>query len=310
MTELGSLMTKFANLAQRDDLNRVDSFHEARSLVHAMCGDFVAREKAGQSRDQILSLIEPVRELHATSPFVRRLQEWPRGYPGDFETVRYIMNGENQATPGTIGFICEDFALNSAIAQQHRNKVRHQASRILETCLSSDFVQVFSMASGGSPDVESILPTLKRLGGDIEFYFNDSDPFALATAREALAPIGNSCHFIPGNSLTVVRRIRAVGRFNLVMAGALFDYLNDDQVTYLIRHAYHGLLKPYGRLFFTNIASPNPYRPLIEYLGDWFLVERNEDDIRRLCRAADVAADRVSIRRDETGLALLVDVTR
>ncbi|HXI13141.1 MAG TPA: hypothetical protein VNM92_10955 [Thermoanaerobaculia bacterium] len=84
----------------------------------------------------------------------------------------------------------------------------------------------------------------------------------------------------------------------------------DPQVTCVIRHAYHGLLKPYGRLFFTNIASPNPYRPLIEYLADWVLVERSDDDIRRLCRDADVAEDRVNIRRDETGLALLVDVTR
>ena len=41
---------------------------------------------------------------------------------------------------------------------------------------------------------------------------------------------------------------------------------------------------------FTNIAAGNPYRCLIEYMGDWFLIERSESDLLRLCSAANVPA--------------------
>jgi hypothetical protein len=44
--------------------------------------------------------------------------------------------------------------------------------------------------------------------------------------------------------------------------------------------------------------------------GDWFLIERSEADIRVLCEQAGVPWQAVSIERDETGLAMLVDVVK
>jgi extracellular factor (EF) 3-hydroxypalmitic acid methyl ester biosynthesis protein len=41
---------------------------------------------------------------------------------------------------------------------------------------------------------------------------------------------------------------------------------------------------------FTNIARGNPFRVSIEYLGDWRLIERSEQDIVRLCHAAGIPA--------------------
>src|SRR5205085_5021034 len=83
----------------------------------------------------IFSVLEPVRRIHARSDFVRRLQQWPRGYPGDFETVEYLCHGRSHAESGTIQDICETYSLTRSIAQQHRNKVQHQAARIMRTLL-------------------------------------------------------------------------------------------------------------------------------------------------------------------------------
>ena len=93
------------------------------------------------------------------------------------------------------------------------------------------------------------------------------------------------------------------------LAGGLFDYLPDEHATYLIKHAW-SLLEPGGVFFFTNIARGNPYRPLIEYFGDWFLIERSEDDVLRLCHAAGISRDVVSITREETGLTLMIEARR
>ena len=42
-------------------------------------------------RATLMPHLEQIRALHARSPFVARLQAWPRGYAGDFETVEYIV---------------------------------------------------------------------------------------------------------------------------------------------------------------------------------------------------------------------------
>ena len=60
------------------------------ALVHQICDSILACEEAALTREEIVEIREPVRRIHARSPFVARLQQWPRGYPGDFETVEYL----------------------------------------------------------------------------------------------------------------------------------------------------------------------------------------------------------------------------
>jgi hypothetical protein len=43
------------------------------------------------------------------------------------------------------------------------------------------------------------------------------------------------------------------------------------------------------------------HRPLIEYFGDWFLIERTEEDVLRCCDAAGIPREAVSITREESG---------
>jgi hypothetical protein len=59
-----------------------------------------------------------------------------------------------------------------------------------------------------------------------------------------------------------------------------------------------------------HIERGNPYRPLIEYFGDWFLIERTEEDIFQLCAAAGVRSNKIEITREQTGLTLLVEIRR
>ena len=282
--------------------------HRVLTEVHAICARIVACEGAGLSRDEIVAMLGPVREIHARSPFVQRLQEWPRGYPGDFETVEYICSARNRATPGTIESVCEAYSLNLPIAQQHRNKVRHQAARILATMMEKPGQsRIFTLACGSCPDFRQLQPLLERYAGEI--VLNDSDDAALSYVAPIFAAVEERVRFAQGNALKVAKRMEREGKFDLVLAGGLFDYLGDRHATYLIETVYHGLLADGGTFFFTNIARGNPYRSLIEHFGDWFLLERSEDDIRKLCVDARVPEDAVQMRRDETGLAVLVEIT-
>jgi len=282
-------------------------YHRVLSVVHQLCAAILQCEEAALTRDEIVEILDPVRQVHARSPFVSRLQKWPRGYPGDFETVEYLCSGENHAEEGTLERSCEAYALSRSIAQQHRNKVRHQASRIMRTLLSNPGqTRIASLACGSCPDLRSVLDHLPGLVGDV--WLNDADAAALEFSAAALKPIRERCHFRRGDALSVARSLPR-GAFDLVLAGGLFDYLEDRTATILIKMAYN-LLNPGGTFFFTNIADGNPYRPLIEYFGDWKLIERSDEEVFGLCDAAGIPRSNVSIRREETGLALLIEVSK
>lgn len=282
--------------------------HAALAAVHAICLAVLRCEESGCTREEIVAVLEPVREIHARSPFVARLQRWPRGYPGDFETVEYICRGECFAPDATLEQHCETYSLNFPIAQQHRNKVWHQSRQIADAVLRNDRARILSLACGGCPDFRKVLPLLRR--SEAELHLNDSDAEALAFAARELRPVADRCVLLPGNALKIARRLRmGGGAFDLVLAGGLFDYLPDRHAAYLLEQAYEQLA-PGGVLFFTNIAVGNPYRPLIEYVGDWFLIERSREMLLDLTDAAGIPRAAVFVERDESGLAYLIEIRR
>lgn len=280
---------------------------EVASQFYRLCALIVRCEEDGRHRDEVVRVLEPVRQIQRRSDFVRRLQDWPRGYPGDFETIEYLCSGLSTARPGTIEDMCERYSLNRAIAQQHRNKVQHQSARILQTLIERPRQsRIFSIASGSCPDFRAIAAHLPALAGEI--WLNDSDAGAIEFSSKALFEIRDRLQFRPGNALKVARRAVHQGvHFDLVLAGGLFDYLPDKQATYLIEQVWD-LLEPGGVFFWTNIAAGNPYRVLIEYFGEWFLIERSALDIIGLCTAAGVPAGSLSIRRDATDLTWLIEI--
>jgi len=291
-----------------EHLREEELYHRLLAIVHQLCAAILACENAEMEPDDIRAVLEPVRRVHARSPFVERLQTWPRGYPGDFETVEYLIGGAsaNKASD-RIARSCEAYALSRSIAQQHRNKIQHQAARLMRTMLMNPGrTRIASIACGSCPDLRLILDHLPPLAGDI--WLNDIDEDALTFSRKALQPIASHCHFRQGDALTFARRLPR-GAFDLVLAGGLVDYLNERVATLLIQLAVRALA-PGGTFYFTNIAAGNPYRPLIEYFGNWKLIERSEEDIYRYCANAGVSRGNVSIRRDETGLALLVEIAK
>jgi extracellular factor (EF) 3-hydroxypalmitic acid methyl ester biosynthesis protein len=291
---------------ERDQLSEEELYHRVLAVVHQICAAILNCEQVELTREEIVQILDPVRRVHARSPFVARLQQWPRGYPGDFETVEYLVAGTNHAQDA-VARSCEAYALSRSIAQQHRNKVHHQAARILQTMLANPGnTRIASIACGSCPDLRLIRDQLPTLAGEI--WLNDIDPAAIAFSREALRSIESRCIFREGDAVTAARRLPR-NSFDLVLAGGLYDYLPDRQATLLIQMAYR-LLTAGGTFFFTNIARGNPYRTLIEYFGDWMLIERTEEDIYRLCEEAGVSRVNVNIRRDETGLALIIEVTK
>jgi extracellular factor (EF) 3-hydroxypalmitic acid methyl ester biosynthesis protein len=266
-------------------------------------------EKAGYGRAAIEGALEPVWELQSKSPFFYRIQTWPRGYPGDFETIEYICEGTNKSRPGTVEYFIEQHLLTCGITQQHRNKVAWQASKILETCLgSNEERRVLSVACGGSRDLRSIQSFLEA--APAQFFLNDMDADALVHSVKSLPHLEGKLHPVPGNAFSAVRTFKARGPFDLIIAGGLFDYLSERQIGWLLDKLAK-CLKIGGRICFTNFAVGNPYRPWMDYLTRWRIIERSEADFVALIRGLNPSISmEVDISRDQTDLTYLIELTR
>jgi extracellular factor (EF) 3-hydroxypalmitic acid methyl ester biosynthesis protein len=304
---LARLVTACRRLEQLARLGVVPTatqYHRAVSIMHELCEAILECEHAGVPRQQIREAVAVAREIHGASPFVTRLQQWPRGYAGDFETIEWLWSGDNRAPGGTLAHTIEAYALNAAISQQHRNKVSFQASCLLQAFADSRPSRILCLGCGSSPDLRSVA---RHAPASASIVLCDSDRDALTYSYGKLGGISDRLHLVHGMVPRVLRRVRAHGPFDLILAGGLFDYLPDRLAVRTIAESWR-LLAPGGRMVFTNIAVGNPFRVWIEYMGDWTLIERTESDIERLCLAADVAAP--AMQREATALAILATITR
>ena len=277
--------------------------HEAQRLFDQFRATAATLENLGWSAERIQSSLEPSRQVFSTSAFMRRCQRWPRGYAGDFETIEYLAAAVNHSVRGTLGWHLEECLLRSAVVQQHLNKLQCQSREISSALVRSPNARILSIACGGCLDWAPVLPSLKQFTGEI--VLNDFEPAALQFAEHRLRPVTPKYRLVPGNILRVAKRLASGGSFDLVLAGGLFDYLNDKAAVFLLSAITRDLLAPGGVLLFTNIADGNPWRLIMEYGSNWKLIERTEGQIRELCRNAGIDHASLSMEREPTGLTHL-----
>jgi SAM-dependent methyltransferase len=284
----------------------LDLLHQTVVAMHSFATAVTACEEAGLTRLELLPHLQAVRAIHSRAPFAHRLQVWPRGYPGDFETVEWLCDARNRAEAGTLPWAIEQCALQSPLAQQHRNKVALQARAILSTLVADPSARIASIGCGGCRDLSLIQDYVPVSHGT--FVLVDADADALAFARGRLDRLAGRAAFVQGRVPRVLARLPHRSRFDLIVAGGLFDYLSDRWAVATLEAARERLA-PGGRIFLSNIAQGNPFRPWIEYLTDWWLIERTDADVTRLLEEAGFDPKRVRVSRDSTGLALMAEAT-
>jgi hypothetical protein len=69
------------------------------------------------------------------------------------------------------------------------------------------------------------------------------------------------------------------------------------------------MLTPDGKICFTNILKPNPWRVWIEYLADWILIERTEAEFMYMLDIYGLVDINLKMTQERTGLAGLYEIT-
>ena len=309
LQELTAAVERFSTMdGQRYERGDLGAYHRILANVHGICGLIVALERSGATRKDLLPTLEPARAIYGKSPFGSRLQKWPRGYAGDFETVEYICDCANRVEEPSLAHYLEEMSLRCPIAAQHRGKIRHQADLVHQTIQTKAAPAILSVGCGGCRDL--MLITHELGARPCKLVLNDLESDAIQLAEARLSRTSAQRHYVVNTVLRpeALDQISRHGPYDLVVLGGVLDYFSDKLTVFLIKRLY-SLLKPDGRLFFTNIHAGNVYRPWMEYLADWFLIERSMEDIARLTTACGIAPERVSASLDLTGLTLLVQLS-
>ena len=244
------------------------------------------------------------------SPQMRRGFEKPRGYAGDFLMMDAICNRPPPAETLLGDWLDGWFQETFPGARSVRNR-RDLVARLLASESTRGARRVLNVASGGAPE-------LAHIPLDLAFdqvVLLDQDSGALAFAQQSLArrdalrtaplPVQTLCMPIR----TLVRTEGALGTkpYDVIYSMGLYDYLLRDTATALTSTLWDALA-PGGILVIGNYQGHHWARYVVEAVMDWFLVYRDEDDLREL--AADLPDAGSNIVTDATGLVHLLHLRK
>jgi 2-polyprenyl-3-methyl-5-hydroxy-6-metoxy-1,4-benzoquinol methylase len=302
---------EFISTIASNDVQSNSAFNACVSAVHRLCSSLDEAAQNGASVPDMKAVCEEAISLHARSIFIKRLQEWPRGYQGDFETIQMLISQQLVTRGDACVLHLERYALGSMIAQQHRNKVAAQADLVLRACTRAQKAgrrpRVLSIACGGSEDLWMVSPVLAATGADV--WINDVDHGALEYSERRLDREGISVNLVPGNAVRQVRTLSILEPFDIVVTGGLFDYLSNRHAGFIANIASNRLLRDDGVLVVTNLAPDNPFRHWIEVMANWNMNYREEREIDNYLDVQGIEAHRVIHDRDGSGLAIITQVT-
>ncbi|QRN99611.1 class I SAM-dependent methyltransferase [Archangium violaceum] len=251
------------------------------------------------------------------SPLIRRCVDKPLGYPGDYVTVEMLFGSEDQGV-STMARLISHYALHCGPSQAHRARppwlLGHIRRREQELGRP---LRVLSFACGP----EHTLREHTALGGTGAYTLCDFDPAPLDYCRRqfdklARLPRGGApepkIQYVQLSTYQLLRHREAVdklhdpsGPMDVIVAAGILDYLKDNVIARFL-DTMASMLAPGGLLLLTNLhEGHNPWRALMEYVCDWFVIHRTPSQFQVMCEGPpERRMSTLELTTDSTGTNL------
>lgn len=255
--------------------------------------------------------------LLLTSPFVKHCQQRPYGYSGDYEMVLKVLDKEVEGT-SPLGKLINVYAWNTGAAAAHRNRIGYLTEKIQEVFQKKENPRVLSIGCGPSREIKLFFE--KHLS-DKECLFTlvDFDARALAHCQEELLSVAKlKCSkarfgFVNKSIRQIIKSERCDSNFDqydFIYCAGLFDYLSDPFCKRLLEIMYSQLVED-GLLIATNVTGLNYYRYYMEFMGEWYLTHRSNNDMLNLARHLQKSQGaKLEIVSDQTGVNAFLNVRK
>jgi extracellular factor (EF) 3-hydroxypalmitic acid methyl ester biosynthesis protein len=253
----------------------------------------------------------------ARSPFMRRAQEKPLGYAGDYEMMNMLYRDHAEGAD-LFGRAMNLYATGEAAARANINRIDFLGAKI-EACVREGAgrrVRIASIGSGPGQEIHHLLATRPALGAFLDIALIDQEERAIAYCERSLSPLAQRTGAVLRVIPESVRRLltgralsSALGERDLIYSAGLFDYLSGRTFSALLATLYDALV-PGGVLAVGNVAIGNPSRWAMEYFSEWFLIHRTSQDLTELGGGLEPRPSVVRVESEPLGVNLFLVVER
>lgn len=279
--------TVLAEEAERGLWRRLDDVaSRAQDIGGVMAGWSTLLALAQQiPPSQMAALVEtmrrhPVAQIAWQDPFTSWSYRKPRGYSGDARLIDFIYGHPSTtpditaASPTGRAVHAYTFGSESPVAVRERRRfLAHLLDDAVERVGAPD---VLAVACGHLREVE-----LARHARQIRrFIALDQDGDSLSEISRCYPDL-TQLDLVKAQIGRLIIRPTMHGRFDLVYAAGIYDYLQDRTATRLTAGLF-AALKPGGTLFFANFADGIADRGYMDAFMDWRLILREEADLQRM----------------------------
>ena len=290
----------------------VAHFRDFCFLVNSLIGDS-AEENISVKAELGAKLQREILPYLLLTGTAERFYSKPRGYAGDFFTIELIYENVPRGT-GRIGAMLDKCFLESSPSKAVRNRRSLLADEIQLVIKENQgrATSVTSLACGPAQELFDVFDQLEDTR-QLKASCLDIDMQALAFVSEKRDKhrLQNRIRLIEANLvyLALGRHKLDLSDQDLIYSTGLIDYFNDELVVKLLNWIYDQL-RPGGKVIVGNIHTPNSWKAIMDYLLDWKLIYRNEEDMDRLFSNSAFGRPPTRIRFEEEKMNLFAECIR
>ncbi|WP_395750576.1 class I SAM-dependent methyltransferase [Prosthecobacter sp.] len=263
------------------------------------------------------------RQLHPLvlcAPFVYRTYHKPLGYAGDYEMVSMMLRDPYEGS-SIFAKLLNKLYLDIPPVIAHRNRIVYLVEQLkTETARAASqnrVARIYNLGCGPAQEIQNFL-THEPISDSADLLLLDFNDETIMHTTRSLEDLRNrhrrrtglrfekkSVHQVLKES---GRAAAQAGTYDVVYCAGLFDYLS-DRICRRLLEIFYDLLAPGGLLIATNVHPSNPWRNWMEYLAEWHLVYRDEEQFLKLApdRAPPGAA---VVKPDATGVNIFLEVRK
>ncbi len=285
-----------------------DYLHEVFPKVYGKFENTL-KELPDEIREKSLEFLhQKLSGLLHSAPFAKRAYSKPLGYAGDYEMMNLIYRNENVGE-SLFARCLHRFCIDVPAAQAVRNRASYLVNKItsaIDTVPESDELRILSVACGPSKEWQLLVPQLKNTPKNITVDLLDQDEDALLCAQSELKHLTQvhdssvRFRFVRKAIKNVISRGMGENKYDLIYSAGLFDYFSDP-VAFTAASKLFDSLKPGGKLIIGNFDVGNPSKTVMDYVFDWPLIYRSEQDLRNLYQNL---SDVISVEKEELNINL------
>jgi hypothetical protein len=222
---------------------------------------------------------EPFYASSQEDPFTQRSTRKPRGYAGDAHLIDFVYRsdaiGHEVVASTPAGQAIYNYLMTTPAARSVRDRKSYFTAQLVRTVVRKRNARILVLACGYFREGDVIIEN--DAFDDATIICLDQDAVSCAEVERRFAGCG----------ITVLdRKVSSVfqlneDKFDLIYAAGLYDYLPNQFAVRLNSHL-KSILAPGGRLIVPNFLKSAPNRASMELLQDWFLIYRDETEIRSL----------------------------